>query len=349
MRKGSDRGASSPMGSLLMVALTLVVVGATGVFVFDLAPSDEERAPAASVSVTAVVDGENAQQLVVAHDGGDALAIAEFDVVVRDAGTTTRTPLSAFDDRSGTSGGVVDAGDTLRTAFLLDGPTTVQLVHRPSGSVVVEQSVSRPDSSPDVVDMDASDPTQSFESSQDGDGETTVEAGGATVRMEGNQWKYVDYDYDVTADTMLFFEFNSTARGEIHGIGLEDDQDQTGARIVQVFGVQDWGKNVSDFAGAEYYELSDGWIRYEIPVGEHYESSGLPSEIEHLVFVNDCDGNVDNSRASCPSEDGSRTLANSQFRNVRVYEPSASPVVVASRQGPGVGAVNATASGRWTS
>ncbi len=29
MRKGSGRGASSPMGSLLMVALTLVVVGAT--------------------------------------------------------------------------------------------------------------------------------------------------------------------------------------------------------------------------------------------------------------------------------------------------------------------------------
>lgn len=341
MRKGSGRGASSPMGSLLMVALTLVVVGATGVFVFDLAPSDEARAPSASVSVTAVADGENAQQLVVAHDGGDALAIGEFDVVVRDAGTTTRTPLSAFDDRSGTSGGVADAGDELRTAFLLDGPTTVQLVHRPSGSVVVEQSVSRPDGSPGVVDMEAGDPTSnSFENSQDGTGETAVEAGGATVRMEGNQWKYVDYSYSMTEDTMLVFEFNSTAEGEIHGIGLENDQQQTSTRIVEVFGTQGWGENVDQFAGADRYQLGDGWVRYEIPIGELYDRENhLGEPVKHLVFVNDCDTGSGCDPTATPAP-------NSQFRNVRVYEASASPVVVAARDGPGVGAVNATVPGR---
>ncbi len=350
MRKGSGRGATSPLGTLLMVALTLVVVGATGVFVFDLAPTGEERAPSASVTVTAVADGENAQRLVLGHDGGDPLAVDEFDVVVRDAGTTTRTPLSAFDDRSGTSGGVVEAGDELRTAFLLDGPTTVHLVHRPSGSVVVERSVSLPSGSPDVVDMAAGDPTKPFLSRQDGTGETTVEAGGATVRLSGNQWKYVDYSYDVTEETMLAFEFNSTARGEIHGIGLQENKSQVEDRIVRVFGTQKWGKKVSSVSGAtgDYYDLGDGWVRYEIPIGELYGDNGRLGQTNHLVFIMDCDDRVEpTSQTSCPGNPDEGEYSNSQFRNVRVYE--ASPVVTASRSGPGVSAMNATATGRWMS
>jgi len=343
MHRG-ESGGSSALGTLLMVALTLVVVGASGVFVFDLAPSERDRTPSASVTVSAVADGENAQQLVVRHDGGDALAASEFDVVVRDAGTTTRTPLSRFGERSGVSGGRVDAGDSLRTSFLLDGPTTVQLVHRPSGSVVVEQSVSRPDSSPDVVDMDASDPTQPFLSRQDSTGTTTVANGGATVALSGDQWKYVDHTDTVTDDTMLAFEFNSTARGEIHGIGLQKDKRQVEDRIVRLFGVQDWGKNVSDIGGLDYYRLGDGWVRYEIPIGQLYDSNGVGTgDTDYLVFIMDCDGNVDESKTSCPSNTNG-AYANAQFRNVRVYEPSASPVVVASRTGPGL--VNATAGPR---
>jgi FlaG/FlaF family flagellin (archaellin) len=349
MRRG-DEGESSALGTLLMVALTLVVVGASGVFVFDLAPTEQDRTPSASVTVGAVADGENAQKLVVRHDGGDALAASEFVVVVRDAGTTTRTPLSTFGDRSGVAGGTVDAGDSLRTSFLLDAPTTVQLVHRPSGNVLVEQSLSLPSASPSVVDMAANDPTQSFENSQDGAGETMVADGGATVTLSGNQWKYVDYSYSPTADTMLTFEFNSTARGEIHGIGLEDDQSQTGRRIVQVFGVQAWGENVTGIPGAssdEYYRLGDGWVRYEIPIGKLYDSNGVGTgDTDYLVFIMDCDGNVDQSKTSCPSNTPAGEYSNAQFRNVRVYESTASPVVVAARTGPGLGTVNATAGSR---
>jgi FlaG/FlaF family flagellin (archaellin) len=363
MRRGNG-GATSALGTLLMVALVLVLVGASGVFVFDLAPNERDRTPSASVTVSAAADGENAQELVVQHDGGDALAASEFDVVVRDDGMATRTPLSTFDDRSGVNVGVVDAGDALRTPFLLSGPTTVQLVHRPSGNVLVEQSVSLPSASPSVVDMQTSDPTQSFENSQDGAGETTVENGGATVTLSGDQWKYVNYSYSPTVDTTLVFEFNSTTTGEIHGIGLEDDQSQTGRRIVQVFGVQDWGENVTDISGAsssEYYELGDGWVRYEIPIGELYNDNGAGTgDTDYLVFIMDCDGNVDPSKTSCPSNTNDGTFANAQFRNVRVYE--ASPVVVAGRTGPGVraatnataatelgvdAAANATVVGRW--
>jgi FlaG/FlaF family flagellin (archaellin) len=344
---GRVRGSASPLGTLLMVALALVVVGATGAVVFGFVPALGEPAPSASVDVRAESAGANAPRLVLTHDGGDALAIDEFDVVIRDGGTTTRVPLSAFGNRTGTTDGVADAGDALRTTFLLDGPTTVELVHKPSGNVVLDQAVSLPDASPAVVDMAASDPTKSFESGQDGAGDTIVEDGGATVSLEGDQWKYVDYDYDVTTDTVLAFEFNATARGEIHGIGLEDDQGQTGRRIVQVFGVQEWGENVTDIAGAssdEYYELGDGWVRYEIPIGQLYDSNGVgtSADADYLVFIMDCDGNVDPPRTSCPSNTPDDvTFANAWFRNVRVYEDP-SPVVVAARNGPGVAASTAT-------
>jgi FlaG/FlaF family flagellin (archaellin) len=361
-----DEGESSALGTLLMVALTLVVVGASGVFVFDLAPSERDRMPSASVTVSATADGENAQQLVVRHDGGDALAASEFDVVVRDGGTTTRSPLSTFGDRSGVSGGVVDAGDSLGTSFLLSGPTTVQLVHRPSGNVLVEQSVSLPSASPSVVDMKASDPTRSFLSRQDSTGDTTVANGGAAVTLSGDQWKYVDNTHTVTEDTMLAFEFNSTARGEIHGIGLQKEKRQVEDRIVRVFGIQNWGENVSGISGAtgDYYDLDDGWVRYEVPIGELYDDNGVGTgSTSYLVFIMDCDDNVNpRSKTSCPPSAPEGEYSNSQFRNVRVYEASASPVVVAARTGPGVGAVNATAatelgghaavnatvSGRWT-
>jgi hypothetical protein len=264
-------------------------------------------------------------------------------VVVRDNGTTTRMPLSSFENRSGTSGSVVDAGDVLRTPYLLDGPMTVRLVHQPSGNVVLEESVSLPSTSPSIVDMEARDPTQSFDSGQDGDGETTVEAGGATVSLSGDQWKYVEHSHSVTADTTLVFEFNSSAEGEIHGIGLEDDRSQSADRVVEVFGVQGWGEDVGQFAGADRYQLGDGWVRYEVPIGELYADNGNLGSTQYVVFIMDCDGNVNPSQTSCPSNtaDG-ETLANSQFRNVRVYEDGSSPVLVASRSGPGLGTANVT-------
>lgn len=327
MRGG--RGQSAPLSTLLMVALTLVVVVAAGLVVFDATPDLLGSAPSATVDVSAEGNGEDAQTLVVAHRGGDDFRIAAFDVLVRDGSTTTRLSLSAFENRSGTSGGTADAGDTIRTTRLLSGPTTVQLVHRPTDSVVVEERVTLPsDDGPSIVDFEAADPSQSFESGQDGTGSTIVDDGGATVTMAGNQWKYVERSYEVTENTTLVFEFNSSAEGEIHGIGLEDDQDQTGDRIVEVFGTQGWGKNVADFDGLERYQLGDGWVRYEVPVGEHYESENFERSTQYLVFVMDCDDG-----ASCPPTDDGSATANSRFRNVRIYENDSSsslaPVSVA--------------------
>jgi flagellin-like protein len=350
MRRG--RGQSAPIGTLLMVALVVVAAGAAGVVIFDLSPNLLGNAPSASVDVGVEGNGPNAQTLVIRHRGGDDLRIDEFDVVIRDGGSTSRLSLSAFQNRSGVSGGVADAGDSFRTTQLLSGPATVQLIHRPTDSVVSEQRVTLPSGgTPSVVDFEASVPTQSFESNQDGTGSTAVEEGGATVSMEGNQWKYVERDYTVTENTTLVFEFKSTSMGEIHGIGLEDDQGQTGGRIIEVYGVQNWGHNVSNFDGLERYQDGDGWVRYEIPIGEHYEANGYDGNTQYLVFVMDCDGNVDPSSTNCPSNIDDETPSNSRFRNVRIYEnnstASLAPVAVGSsytRSTRSVAAVSARSS-----
>lgn len=319
---GGSRGQSSAMGTLLMVGLAIVLAGATGAFVYDLADTPEDPGPSAAVSVTATGGEPAAHTLTVTHEGGDAMPLSEYDVVIEDDGTRTRLPLTSFSNRSGTTDGVADAGDVLRTAFLLDGPTRVELVHRPSGTVLARDDVALPAGSPSIVDFEAADPTQSFESNQDGVGETTVGAGGATVEMSGNQWKYVDHSYTVTAETVLVFEFNSTAEGEIHGVGLEDDQQQTSDRIVKAFGTQNWGEPVSQFDGAEMYALGDGWVRYEIPIGELYEANGDLGPTDFLVFVTDCD-----TGTGCPTTDDGTPNATSQFRNVRVYENSTAPAI----------------------
>ncbi|MFD1646579.1 type IV pilin [Haloarchaeobius litoreus] len=325
MRRG--RGQSAPIGTLLMVALVLVAAGAAGVVIFDLSPDLLGNAPSASIDVSVEGNGPDAQTLVVSHQGGDDLRIEEFDVVVRDGNSTSRMALSAFGNRSGTSDGIVDAGDSLRTTQLLSGPTTVQLIHRPTDAVVDEQRVTLPSaSSPSVVDFESSAPTQSFESNQDGTGDTTVEDSGATVSMEGNQWKYIERDYTVTENTTLVFEFRSTSMGEIHGIGLEDDQDQTGGRVIEVYGDQYWGHDVANFDGLERYQQSDGWVRYEVPIGDHYEANGYDGNTEYIVFITDCDTN---SGCTPDREDP----PNSRFRNVRIYENDSSaslaPVSVA--------------------
>ncbi|WP_267641611.1 type IV pilin [Haloarchaeobius amylolyticus] len=321
-----ERGATSPVGLLLMAALAVVMVGAAGVVVFDAVPGVLADPPEASVDATVAANGANAQTLVVTHRGGDALPVEEFVVFVDDGGTVSETPLSAFLRRSADNDGKLRAGEAFGTTNLLSSSqVTVRVVHEPSNTVVAEARPPVPDSSPQVTDFDQQAPTQTYAGSQNGDGETTATDGGATVTMRGNQWRYIDHSYNVTSDTVLAFEFDSTAEGDIHGIGLADDKDnQDASRVVQVFGVQNWGENVSQFSGAAYYELGDGWVRYEVPIGQLYTGN-----TDYLVFVTDCDPNGPSHPANkCPAQnaDGEPTAV-SRFRNVRVYENTSSPAI----------------------
>ena len=59
--------------------------------------------------------------------------------------------------------------------------------------------------------------------------------------MVGNAWKQVALNYTVTANTVLEFDFESAAQGEIHAIGFDTDETLSANTAFQVYGTQSWG------------------------------------------------------------------------------------------------------------
>jgi len=120
--------------------------------------------------------------------------------------------------------------------------------------------------------------------------------GFATLNLQGNTWKKIDLDYTVTENTVIEFDFKSTAEGEVHGIGFDDDNDVDSAKTFKLHGTQDWG--IDNF---DNYDGSGDYQHYKINVGQFYTG-----DFNALVFGNDHD--VDNP------------TANSFFKNIKIYE-----------------------------
>ena len=141
-------------------------------------------------------------------------------------------------------------------------------------------------------------------SDQDGSGTAGPQADGATFAMQGNRWlRTQNLSFDITPDTVLEFDFNSTSEGEVHGIGFDEDNVHNNAeRVFQIFGTQAWQYAI---ANVDQYTTADlgSDKHFRIPVGNFYTGTNM-----QLVFVNDKDsGSLSNTSA---------------FRNVRVYEES---------------------------
>jgi hypothetical protein len=122
-----------------------------------------------------------------------------------------------------------------------------------------------------------------------------VQDGGATLFLANNTWKYIPFNYTVTANTILEFDFRSTAQGEIHGVGFDTDNSISSNLTFQVHGTQNWGiLNYNNYSGT-------GWLTYQIPVGNFFTGA-----FSRLTFVADHDGSPSNGTA--------------YFRNVTVTE-----------------------------
>ena len=132
-------------------------------------------------------------------------------------------------------------------------------------------------------------------SNQDSDSSVSVEDSGATLRLDDNtQRRSVDV-YNITPETVLSFDFESTAEAEIHGIGFDENNSHNDdLRVFQLFGIQSWVGNFQEFATYS----GSGRQHFEIPVGRFYTGNAM-----NLVFVNDDDAGVG---------------GNSMFSNVRV-------------------------------
>jgi FtsP/CotA-like multicopper oxidase with cupredoxin domain len=126
-------------------------------------------------------------------------------------------------------------------------------------------------------------------------GPVTVEDGGATLHIVGNCWKKIDLNYDVTANTVIEFDFQSSVQGEIHAIGFDTDNVITPATAFQLYGTQTWGlQPYNNYAGG-------GVQHYVIPAGQFFTGTGMD-----LIFANDHD-------VALPTGE-------SVFSNILIYE-----------------------------
>ena len=125
-------------------------------------------------------------------------------------------------------------------------------------------------------------------------GSHTVSDNGSTVSLQNNAWKYIPFNYTITPNTILAFEFKSTGQGEIHGIGFDTDNNISNTLTFQLYGTQNWGLlNYKNYSGSD-------WQAYSIPAGTFFTGS-----YNRLTFACDNDGG---------------TGDNSQYRNVVIYE-----------------------------
>ena len=130
---------------------------------------------------------------------------------------------------------------------------------------------------------------------QDHSGAVSVQPNGAALELNGNRWKKIDFNYTITPNTVMEFDFSSTSQGEIHGIGFDSNLGISSGLTFRVHGTQNWG--IGDF---DNYSPS-GTQHYVIPVGQFYTGNA-----SYLFFTND--------------HDVSSPTANSLFSNVKVYE-----------------------------
>ena len=121
--------------------------------------------------------------------------------------------------------------------------------------------------------------------------------GGEGVILQNNAWKSIAYSYTVTTNTVIEFDFGSTAQGEIHGIGFDTDANISSNRTFKLHGTQNWG-----ITNYDNYPSNDSWVPYTIPVGQFYTGS-----FNRLFFV-------------CDDDNGG--TSNSYFRNIKIYEGS---------------------------
>ncbi|MCB9988446.1 MAG: hypothetical protein H6868_03820 [Rhodospirillales bacterium] len=144
---------------------------------------------------------------------------------------------------------------------------------------------------------------QSYAGAQDIGGTVALLGGGESgFYLDGNLWKRLQVDYDVTANTVLEFDFRSTNIPEIAGIGFDNDTNFSNSNNqFFLYGTQLTGVTYAAPTGTYQYSGGGSWVHVTIPVGAYFTGT-----FSHLTFINDDDG---------AGDDG-----DSYYRNLLIHE-----------------------------
>ncbi len=140
---------------------------------------------------------------------------------------------------------------------------------------------------------------------------------GATFHVSLNGWKAIDLNYNITADTVLEFDFMSTIDGEIHYIGIDDDLTLDPLLIFKLYGTQ--SVTASSVFNLDYNTYTDTdqftYKHYSIPIGSFYTGNA-----PYLVLAADNDLYDNKFSGNNYPGGGSYNDGTSFFRNVKIYE-----------------------------
>lgn len=146
------------------------------------------------------------------------------------------------------------------------------------------------------------------------DGAFDVGNAGREIRLVTNNFRKHPLSYTVTPNTILEFEFrafidaNEEHSPFAYGIGLAEGNTQASNRVFRLLGSRNWGINTYNGLFSSSNSLHGGrrpWLRYRIPVGQHYTGN-----MQYLVFA--------------AFEQNGLIDVDAAFRNIRVFESNES-------------------------
>lgn len=123
-----DRAVSPVIGVILMVAITVILAAVIGGFVLGLG-GNLQQAPQAQISIDAA-DAGNSGDIVISHNGGDAIPASDLVVNVDGSPTDFETQHS----------GEFAVGESA-TFGTGGGEITVKVIHEPSESIIAERTL----------------------------------------------------------------------------------------------------------------------------------------------------------------------------------------------------------------
>lgn len=125
--------------------------------------------------------------------------------------------------------------------------------------------------------------------------------GGLTLQLAGDTWKKYAYNYTITENTLLDFDFRSEPGADIQAIGFDTD-DSYNRTVKEAFQIAGARPN-SGYQTAFFNATGTEWQYFTLPVGQYFTGP-----VNFLTFTNDHVNTVANPEGA------------GVYQNIRLYE-----------------------------